>query len=69
MIKFTADKIVTRKLWAGIVNGRLDMLTVDDGWGGFGQGSRIKMPALFKSRALARERYQSIKRVTIVIEN
>lgn len=56
-----------RKLWAGFVNGHLDIINADTGWGGFGQGSFAKMPAIFATRQKAREMYQDVRKIEVQI--
>jgi len=53
--------------WGGFVGGRLDVIGVDTGWGGFGQGSIARMPALFASRKECRRRYQDVRRVQVTL--
>lgn len=54
-----------RKLWGGFTEGKLDMIVVDTGWGGFGTGSNAGMPAVFQSRAEALARYEDVRAVTV----
>lgn len=56
-----------QKWWGGFVNGRLDSIQADAGWGGFGHGDLSGMPAVFKSRADARRKYQDVREVDIGI--
>lgn len=58
-------KIKPVKAWGGFYRGRLDMVQADYGWGGYGAGDFVSMPAIFKSRKLAKERYQDVRPVII----
>lgn len=57
-----------QKGWGGFVDGKLDWLNVDMGWGGFGVGL-VKAPAIFKSRAAAREKYQDVRRIVVRLDD
>jgi hypothetical protein len=48
--------------WAGFVNGRLQVDTIDDGWGG---KNMRRTPALFTSRREARRQFHDVRRVEI----
>lgn len=56
-------KEFVRQFWGGFVAGKLDIRDVDTGWGGFGNDGKRKMPALFLSRAQAREQYEDVRRI------
>jgi len=52
------------KLWGGFVDDKLDILDVDTGWGGFGNGDGMrKMPAIFTSKKDARKCYEDVRQV------
>lgn len=53
------------RMWGGYSEGKLDLIDVDTGWGGFGTGSFARMPAIFSSRKAARERYQDVRPVEL----
>jgi len=57
-----AEKLI-RQFWGGFVDGKLDLMHVDTGFGGFGTDGYRKVPALFLSRAQAKEQYQDVRRV------
>lgn len=50
--------------WAGFVDGHLDMLRVDDGFGGYGKTIRLS-PALFRTRRQARAQYMDVRKVYV----
>jgi hypothetical protein len=52
-----------KKLWGGFCDGKLDILDVDTGWGGFGKGPKSHMPAIFTSRKAAREKYEDVRAI------
>jgi len=50
-----------RKLfWGGFVDNKLDSVVVDMGWGGYGQGDMVCVPAIFKTRKEARKKFQNV---------
>lgn len=51
--------------WAGFTDGRLDVIEVDAGWGGYGNGDRVKVPAIFSTKKEARKKYEDVRRVSI----
>jgi hypothetical protein len=52
--------------WAGYTNGKIDMIRVDTGWGGFGTGDRATMAAIFKTKAEAEARYMDVRKVQLI---
>jgi hypothetical protein len=50
--------------WAGFSDGAIDIREVDTGFGGFGNET-IPVPALFKSKAMARREYEDVRKVEI----
>lgn len=60
-------EIFLRQFWGGFVDGKLDVCTVDTGFGGFGKDAFRKVPALFPSRALAKEQYEDVRRVNLML--
>lgn len=51
-----------KKFWGGFIDGKLDVLEVDTGWGGFGSGyGMCRMPAIFTSRKEARKKYEDVR--------
>ncbi len=52
----------TTLAWGGFCDDRLDCIDVDTG---FGKGNFADMPAIFRTRKEARERYQDVRRVEI----
>lgn len=56
-----------RQFWGGFCDGKLDMRNVDTGFGGFGREGKRLMPALFPSKALAREQYEDVRRINVNI--
>lgn len=59
---------MTKKLWGGFVDGKLDILNVDTGWGGWGQDGFAMMPAVFETHAEARRRYEDVRPVTVTFK-
>lgn len=60
-----SDKSVREvKAWAGVVDGRIDLIDIDDGWGGFGDHKRSS-PAIFARKVDAQRCYQKVCRVII----
>lgn len=57
-------KMKAVKAWGGFVDGKLNMMLVDTGFGGWGKTHRI-VPAIFKNRKSAREEYQDVRPVQI----
>ncbi|MDE2096836.1 MAG: hypothetical protein KGL39_06275 [Patescibacteria group bacterium] len=60
-----------KQLWAGITcddrgKERIDMLEIDDGWGGWGENKRPTL-ALFTSRERARQQYEKVAKVEVRI--
>lgn len=53
---------------AGFVDGRLDVIDIDDGWGGFGDHHR-KSPAIFPTKREARKCYQDVRFIQIAFED
>lgn len=53
-----------RQLWAGFVDGRVFLMEIDTGFGGFGAG-KDRMQALFTSRRAARAQFKDVRRVEI----
>lgn len=53
--------------WAGFSNGRLDVIQIDDGWGGFGDHTR-KSPAIFSSKREAQKCYEDVRFIQIAVE-
>lgn len=54
--------VVTRLMWGGFCDGKLDMREMDDRWG----GENLRMvPALFTSRVTARQQYEDVRRVRV----
>lgn len=51
------------KGWGGFIEGELHWMDVDSGWGGFGTGDSVMVPAIFKTRKIARERYQDVRKI------
>lgn len=61
-----SDKIKTTIAWGGFTDGKLCILEVDTGFGGFNTGkAHVAMPAVFKKRELARAHFQDVRRVEI----
>lgn len=56
------------RMWGGFMNGRLHTMEVDTGWGGFGNGDRTRVPAIFATRAAAAKQYQDVRLVYIGTE-
>ena len=52
--------------WAGIVDGKIDTLETDTGWGGWGQ-TKYRAPAFFTSRTEARARYEEVRKVEVLV--
>ncbi len=57
--------IKTTLAWGGFSMGSLDWVDADYGWGGVGSGGNVMLPAVFKTRKIARERYEDVRRVEI----
>jgi hypothetical protein len=57
-----------KTFWGGFVEGNLDKLAVDTGWGGYGNGELTLMPAIFATRKAAREKYQDVRRVDVTTQ-
>jgi hypothetical protein len=55
-----------RKYWGGFVSGHLDWNHVDSGFGGFGTGNYVPVPAIFLKRKDARAQYADVREVKIV---
>ena len=53
-----------RHLWGGFVGGKLDIMKVDAGFGGWGKNF-FDTPAIFKSKAEARCHYADVRPVSI----
>lgn len=53
-----------RQFWGGFIGGKLDVRTVDEGFGGWGQ-ERHDEPALYTSRWQARRHYEDVRRVNV----
>jgi hypothetical protein len=53
------------KVYGGFTNGRLHSVLVDMGWGGFGRGDLVAVPAIFRTRKSAREKYEDVRPVLI----
>lgn len=53
------------KAWAGLVNDKVDVIEIDDGWGSYGQDGFRRSPALFTSQKMARKRYQRVVPILI----
>lgn len=51
--------------WAGFESGKLCVIEVDAGWGGYGTGDHVKIPAIFSTRKEARKKFEDVRRVTI----
>jgi len=51
------------QFWGGFMGGKLHIVPVDTGFGGFGDLSR--MPAIFSTRARARLEYQDVRPVEV----
>lgn len=58
-------KPVRRHCWAGFTDGHIDKMSVNDGYGGFEAWPNSVMLALYTSRALAKKRYEDVRRVEI----
>ena len=54
------------QFWAGIVNEKVDIRGVDNGFGGFGE-AKHRAPALFTSRKEARRQYKEVRKVEVRI--
>jgi hypothetical protein len=52
------------KFWAGFVEGKIHVRTVDSGFGGWGN-SFTEQPALFKTKDEARKEYEDVRHVEI----
>jgi len=56
------------QLWGGFVDGKLDITTMDTGFGGFGSGDGIrKIAAIFWSKKAAREEYQDVRPINLTV--
>lgn len=61
---------VTLRLWGGFCGGKLDIREMDTGWGGFGSGDGMrKMPAIFTSRKVARQEYEDVRPIDVMLPN
>lgn len=56
-----------KKFWGGFVDGRLDLTSMDTGFGGFGSDGFRLMPAIFVSKTAAREQYQDVREVEVCV--
>lgn len=54
--------------WAGLSTNGIASLQADTGWGGAGSAD-AEMLAIFETREIAEERYQSVQPVTIIVED
>jgi hypothetical protein len=54
--------VVTRLMWGGFSDGKLDVREIEDGWGG---ENRRQSPMLFTSRKAARQQYEDVRRVRV----
>jgi hypothetical protein len=60
----TALKKKPMKLWAGFVDGKLDMTLTDRGFGGWGVTREVQ-PAIFRQHWAARRMYQDVRAIEI----
>ena len=60
-------KYKTMKAWAGFTDGQIISFWVDDGFGGYGKGTRVAIPTLYKSKKEAMKRFYDVRRVEIHI--
>lgn len=51
--------------WAGFSEGKLAIIEVDAGWGGYGTGDMVRVPAIFATKREARKKFQDVRRVKI----
>lgn len=54
-----------RRFWAGFIDGSIDTRLIDDQFGGY---NLRKSPVIFTNRREAREQYQDIRPVVIMLE-
>lgn len=54
-------KIKTVLAWGGFCDDELEFMYVDTGFG----GSKVKVPAIFKTKAKARREFKDVRRVEI----
>lgn len=59
----TVDK--GKLFWGGFTNDKLDSVSVDMGWGGYGRGDMVSVPAIFKTRKEARKKFQDVRCIII----
>ncbi len=52
------------QFWAGYIEDKIDTREVDTGWGGWGVG-KCRLPAIFTSRAEARQQYKDVRKIEV----
>lgn len=55
---------IMKRFWGGFVDGKIDIIEVDTGFGGFGHGTR-KVPAIFARKIDAAEEYQEVRPIDL----
>jgi hypothetical protein len=56
-----------RQFWGGFVDDKLDVREIDTGFGGWGRDGMRPSPALFLSKASARQQYEDVRRVNVSV--
>lgn len=57
---------MSKKLWGGFCDNRLDYREMDTGWSGFGSGDGMRtIPAIFTSRKAARQEYEDVRPIQV----